>query len=189
MKPDLLAGWNRPFLEAFPCRNGPAGGRSATWVGRSVGEGLGARISDSQRSAGSPLRISCPSRSHFGAGAPAARAWVGVLGRWAGRLPGAPPLVRRSISHAGREGISGPVLQASGGSPREKTHAEKVPGGRFMTTEAGLCHHTTGGGPDKQTTGAGNARAEAAPRPLSPKLLKDIPHFRATWVVRNNTDE
>lgn len=100
------------------------GGGSATWVGGSVGEGLGARISDSRRSAGSPLIAFLPPAEVTLEPVPRPqRAWVGVLGplgqtasgRAAFRPPGA------SATRGGGGGISGPALQSSGGSPQEKT--------------------------------------------------------------------
>lgn len=118
--------WKRYLLGEIRHR----GGRSATWVGRSVGEGLGARISDSQRSAGSPLRDPpCPQQKSLwsrcpGCKGPGWASWV----RWAGQLPGAPPLVRPE--HQPRGAGEGASLDRSSrlavAAPRRK-HAEGVP--------------------------------------------------------------
>lgn len=83
-----MVSWKRYLLGEI--RHGGRG--SATWVGGSVGEGLGARISDSGPSAGSPLRnppwpqqkslwSRCPGRKGPG--------WASQV-RWTRRPPGAP---------------------------------------------------------------------------------------------------
>ena len=118
--------WKRYLLGQI--RHG--GGGSATWVGGSVGEGLGARISDSRRSAGSSLRNPpCPQQKSLWSQCPGrkGREWAFWV-RWARRPPGAPPPGRpehqprgagegASLDRPSRLAVAAPRRKHAGGVP------------------------------------------------------------------------